>query len=91
MGAAMSEALRRLRQAEDLCDGSEAKRREARESLERLTNQLSTMANWRDQLQVEINDSYALLDSEQFDSLTKRVRLFSEVADTLCGILGRRQ
>ena len=48
------------------------------------------MANWRDQLQVEINNSYALLDSEQFDALTKRVRLFSEVADTLCDMLGRR-
>jgi hypothetical protein len=85
----MSEPLRRLRQADDVCDGSEATQ-EARESLERLTNQLSTMANWRDQLQVEINNSYALLDSEQFDALTKRVRLFSEVADTLCDMLGRR-
>ena len=87
----MSEALRRLRQAEDLCDGSEAKRQEARQNLERFTDQLTVMAHWFEQLKAEIHDNRAFLEPERFDSLDRRVRLFCEAADTLCDTLGGRQ
>jgi hypothetical protein len=69
---------------------SEDKRQEARAALEELTDHLVTMAGWREALQADINDSYEL-DREQFDTLVKRVHLFSGVAGMLCDMLGRHQ
>jgi hypothetical protein len=68
----------------------EARRQEVREDLTRLTDQLSLMAHWREQLQAEIDDNHTFLDAERFDSLTRRVRLFCEAADSICDTLGGR-
>ena len=69
----------------------EARRQEARANLERFTDQLAVMAHWCEQLKAELNDVYVLLDSERFDSLTRRTRLFCEAADALCDMLGGRK
>jgi hypothetical protein len=69
----------------------EARRQEARANLERFTDQLAVMAHWCEQLKAELKDVYVLLDSERFDSLTRRIRLFCEAAEALCDTLGGRQ
>jgi len=69
----------------------EARRQEARANLERFTDQLAVMAHWCEQLKAELKDVYVILDSERFDSLTRRIRLFCEAADALCDTLGGRE
>jgi hypothetical protein len=72
-------------------DKSQTRKQEARKNLERFIDQLAVMAHCREQLKAELNDVYVLLDSERFDSLTRRIRLFREVVDALCDMLGRRK
>jgi hypothetical protein len=78
-------------ESDTLDNNAEAKKQAALESLERLTDQLATMADWRDQLQADLNSTYAFIDPETFDSLRDSVRLFCSIADKLCNSIGRRQ
>jgi hypothetical protein len=79
-----------------LDNNPEAQRQESRELLNKLTDRLTLIAGWRDQLQVEINRSellleLGLLDEQRLDALTRRVRFFSHACNALGDTWGGRE
>jgi|SRR6516162_1908260 hypothetical protein len=69
----------------------ESRKQEALQNLERFTDQLTVMAHWFEQLKDELRDVNVFLDPERFESLTRRIGLFCNTADSLCDDLGRRK
>jgi hypothetical protein len=68
----------------------------ARQKRDELTDKLALIADWRDQLQVEIRRSellleLGLLDEQRLHALTRRVRFFSDACNALADTLGGRE